>query len=76
MPEAVTDLVLLRHGRTDWNRQRRIQGQSQSQLDDLGRSQAASVAPVMAALGPSALWVSDADRARETASYVSSAPGV
>ena len=40
LPADVTsrwlDLVLLRHGRTDWNAARRIQGQSDSQLDDAG----------------------------------------
>jgi probable phosphoglycerate mutase len=69
----VVDLVLVRHGRTDWNATRRIQGQADSQLDALGRAQAAAVAPVLAALSPTVLWSSDSDRARTTASYVASA---
>jgi glucosyl-3-phosphoglycerate phosphatase len=72
----VVDLVLLRHGRTDWNAEGRFQGQSNSQLDELGRAQAAAVAPVIAALGPAVLWASDADRARDTAAYVASACGL
>jgi broad specificity phosphatase PhoE len=72
----VTDLVLLRHGRTDWNAERRIQGQSDSQLDDLGHAQARAVAPVLAALAPSALWSSDSDRTRATAAYVAEACGL
>jgi probable phosphoglycerate mutase len=72
----LTDLVLLRHGRTDWNAARRIQGQSDSQLDDLGRAQAAAVAPVLAGLAPAGLWSSDSDRARTTASYVAEACGL
>ena len=31
----MADLVLLRHGRSDWNGERGIQGQSDSQLDEL-----------------------------------------
>lgn len=33
-------LYLLRHGQTNWNRDRRIQGQMESDLTDLGREQA------------------------------------
>jgi probable phosphoglycerate mutase len=72
----VVDLILLRHGRTDWNAARRIQGQSDSQLDDLGHAQAEAVAPAIAALSPSVLWASDSDRARDTASYVAKACGL
>jgi probable phosphoglycerate mutase len=70
---GVVDLVLLRHGRTEWNAVRRIQGHANSQLDDLGHAQAEAVAPVLASLRPSVLWSSDSDRARSTASYVASA---
>jgi glucosyl-3-phosphoglycerate phosphatase len=72
----MAELVLLRHGRTDWNAARRIQGQADSQLDPLGHAQAAAVAPVLAALEPAVLWASDADRARTTASYVAEACGL
>jgi broad specificity phosphatase PhoE len=72
----MVDLVLLRHGRTDWNAARRIQGQSDSQLDSLGHAQAEAVAPTMAALRPAGLWSSDSDRARDTASYVATACGL
>ncbi|HEX5088940.1 MAG TPA: histidine phosphatase family protein [Nocardioides sp.] len=72
----MVDLILLRHGRTDWNAARRIQGQSDSQLDPLGHAQAEAVAPVLAALAPDVLWASDSDRARDTASYVAAACGL
>ncbi|WP_051247021.1 histidine phosphatase family protein [Nocardioides halotolerans] len=72
----MVDLVLLRHGRTDWNAARRIQGQADSQLDELGHAQAEAVAPVLAALSPAVLWSSDSDRARSTASYVAAACGL
>jgi probable phosphoglycerate mutase len=72
----VVDLVLLRHGRTEWNAVRRIQGHANSQLDSLGHAQAEAVAPALAALSPGVLWASDSDRARDTASYVASACGL
>ncbi|WP_141006862.1 histidine phosphatase family protein [Nocardioides humi] len=38
-------LVLLRHGRTAWNAEQRVQGQTDVQLDDTGLAQARAVAP-------------------------------
>jgi len=72
----VVDLVLLRHGRTEWNAARRIQGQADSRLDALGHAQAEAVAPVLAALRPACLWSSDSVRARDTATYVAAACGL
>lgn len=69
-------LVLLRHGQTSWNAERRIQGQLDSELDDTGHRQAAAVAPAMAALAPAALWSSDSARARQTAAYVAKETGL
>lgn len=69
-------LVLLRHGQTDWNRVRRVQGQLDAELDDTGRRQAAEVAPLIAAMGPEALWSSDSVRARDTAAYVAKETGL
>lgn len=76
MTDPQLDLYLVRHGRTDWNAEGRFQGQSQSQLDALGRAQAEAVAPVLAALSPDVFWCSDADRTRETASYVTKVSGL
>ncbi len=59
----------LRHGQTGWNAARRIQGQLESHLTDLGRWQAGEqariIAPVLAT-GPDIL-VSPLGRAQETA---------
>jgi len=63
-------LVLLRHGRTAWNAEGRIQGQLDVEIDETGHAQAAAVAPLLAALQPTALWSSDSARARQTAAYV------
>ncbi|MBA2956545.1 histidine phosphatase family protein [Nocardioides sp. MAH-18] len=69
-------LVLLRHGRTAWNAERRIQGQLDPELDDTGHAQAAAVAPLLTALGPALLWSSDSARARQTAAYLAKESGL
>ncbi|HEU5038680.1 MAG TPA: histidine phosphatase family protein [Nocardioides sp.] len=69
-------LVLVRHGRTPFNHERRIQGQLEVELDDTGHRQAAAVAPVIAALRPAALWSSDSARARQTAAYLAKETGL
>lgn len=63
-------LILLRHGRTEWNAQRRFQGQADPPLDDVGRAQAYAVAALVAALRPGMLVSSDAARALQTAEIV------
>ena len=67
---SVKRLVLLRHGRTAWNAEGRIQGQLDVEIDETGHAQAAAVAPVLAALHPVVLWSADSPRARQTAAYV------
>ncbi|MFC5178474.1 histidine phosphatase family protein [Nocardioides taihuensis] len=69
-------VVLVRHGRTDWNHRLRVQGQSDSALDEVGRAQADAVAPVLAALRPVLLWSSDLARARDTALTIGKAAGL
>jgi glucosyl-3-phosphoglycerate phosphatase len=63
--------VLLRHGRTAWNAQRRFQGHADPPLDEVGRTQAYEVATLMAALHPDLLVSSDSARAMQTAQIVS-----
>jgi glucosyl-3-phosphoglycerate phosphatase len=69
-------LVLVRHGETDWNAQGRAQGHADVPLNAVGRVQAETVAPVLAALDPARLWSSDLARALQTAQYVSAASGL
>ena len=69
-------LILLRHGRTHWNHIRRAQGHADVPLDEVGRGQAAAVAPLVAALAPSRIWSSDLARAHETAVYVADECGL
>lgn len=60
-------LVLLRHGRTTWNAERRFQGQADPPLDDVGVAQVYVVADLIAALQPDVVVSSDATRAMQTA---------
>jgi probable phosphoglycerate mutase len=69
-------LLLLRHGRTAWNAQRRFQGQADPPLDEVGRAQAYEVAGIVAALRPGMLVSSDAERAMQTAEIVAEIAGL
>jgi broad specificity phosphatase PhoE len=69
-------LVLVRHGRTAWNLNKRAQGHTDIPLDEVGHAQAQAMAPFVAALGPSRLWTSDLLRASETAAYVGALTGL
>ena len=44
---SASRIVLLRHGQTDFNMQRRFQGRIDKPLNDAGRSQAAGAAGVL-----------------------------
>jgi glucosyl-3-phosphoglycerate phosphatase len=69
-------LVLVRHGRTDWNAEGRFQGQADPPLDDLGWEQARRAAEVVAAMRPAAILSSDLRRAHQTAVMVGAACGL
>ena len=69
-------IVLLRHGRTEWNATRRYQGQADPPLDEVGRAQAIEVAALIAAMRPDLLISSDLQRARQTAEMVASLTGL
>ncbi|MBZ0129970.1 MAG: histidine phosphatase family protein [Rhodobacteraceae bacterium] len=64
-------IYLLRHGQTDWNAARRVQGQRESDLSDLGRNQAARQGEILRAAGfsvpPWQLYASPLRRTRQTA---------
>jgi probable phosphoglycerate mutase len=69
----LTELLFIRHGETDWNRQQRFQGQIDVPLNATGPAQAARVAGRLAADRHDALFSSDLQRARETAAPLSAA---
>lgn len=63
----VRQLVLLRHGQTEYNATRRMQGQLDTDLSELGRQQALAVADAIARFDPLAVVSSDLRRAYDTA---------
>ena len=70
----MTELIFLRHGETDWNRQPRFQGQIDVTLNAMGELQAARLAARLGAEPPVDLFFSsDLLRARQTAAPLASA---
>jgi len=66
----MTEIIFIRHGETQENRDGRIQGHSQTRLNDLGREQARRLAVRMRTEGFDALYSSDLLRARATADAI------
>jgi broad specificity phosphatase PhoE len=62
-----TQLVLVRHAETAWNRERRIQGHVDVALSPLGHDQARRLARRLSGEPIRAVYASDLARARETA---------
>ncbi|PJJ53988.1 putative phosphoglycerate mutase [Mumia flava] len=60
-------IVVWRHGQTDWNLQGRLQGQTDVPLNATGRTQARTAAARLASLRPSRIVTSDLARAASTA---------
>ncbi len=69
-------VVLWRHGRTEWNVAGRVQGQTDTSLDDVGREQARAAAARLASLRPVRILSSDLERACDTAEELSRVTGV
>jgi len=63
----MTELVFIRHGETDWNRQQRFQGQIDVALNATGLAQAERLAARLAAEPADVLISSDLGRALQTA---------
>ena len=68
----MTDLVLVRHGETEWNRIGRVQGRTDIPLNDTGRQQARETAERLRERGDrfDAVVASPLSRAAETARIV------
>lgn len=67
---SVTYFGLLRHAVTEWNREGRIQGQTDTPLSCLGERQAGQWGFLLKAYPWNRILVSDARRARETAARI------
>lgn len=70
----MTAVVLLRHGETTWNRERRVQGWAPTGLTDRGREQARALGEHLAeTYTVGEIVASDLRRCRETADHVADA---
>ena len=67
-------MLLARHGETDWNRDQRWQGHSDTRLNEAGREQARRLAETLD--GIDAVYSSDLARARETAEIAAARLGI
>ena len=70
-----TMLLVVRHGETPWNREKRMQGTTDTQLSDVGREQARALGQRLAGRGFTALYTSDLTRARDTARAIAEHAG-
>jgi len=66
----MTEILVIRHGETEWNQQGRMQGQRDSPLTPLGLQQARQVARRLREVPHAALYSSDLGRAHQTARHV------
>jgi len=66
----MTLVYLVRHGETDWNRARRIQGATDIPLNDLGRAQAAEAGDLLARRDVARVVASPLSRAAETGAVI------
>ena len=72
----ITKIIFWRHGQTDLNKNRRLQGSSDYPLNDTGREQARTAAPKLAALKPDYIISSNLSRAYDTAQELAKLTGL
>ncbi|MCS5480199.1 histidine phosphatase family protein [Corynebacterium sp. YIM 101645] len=69
-------LILIRHGQTDYNATRRMQGQLDTQLSAVGREQAATAGQQLLDEGITRIISSDLTRAHDTATIIAKVLGL
>lgn len=63
-------LLLVRHGQSEWNAARRLQGQADIGLSELGRVQAEALRATIEEVAPCRVVASDLRRVRETTEHI------
>ncbi|QAY74011.1 histidine phosphatase family protein [Agromyces protaetiae] len=76
LPTPTTRIFLVRHGETDWNRQRRIQGSTDIPLNDTGRAQAAVTGSALLGTSWAGIYTSHLSRASESAEIIARIVGL
>lgn len=71
-----TNLLVIRHGETDWNRHKVFRGTHDIPLNENGRAQARLVAAALEGTAIDAIYTSPLSRAKETAEIVSEPHGI
>lgn len=74
--QTAVDLVIFRHGQTDWNVEGRIQGHLDVPLNDVGRQQAKRLIEPLRRYEVEAFLSSDLSRASETAQIAADSLGL
>ncbi len=72
----LTTFALVRHGQTDWNAQRRLQGSTDIPLNDVGRGQARDAVAVLSGYAWDVIVSSPLSRAAETAELIAAGLGL
>ena len=73
---TLTTFALIRHGQTDWNAQRRLQGSTDIPLNDVGRGQARDAVAALSDYEWDAIVSSPLSRAAETADLIAAGLGL
>ncbi len=68
--EQATDILIIRHGQTAWNKKKRLQGHSDIPLNEEGRLQALTLAETLQDEPLDAIFSSDLQRAWQTANEI------
>lgn len=69
-------LFIIRHGETEWNRERRLQGQTDTSLSEYGKEQVSKLTDKLKAAKIELIFSSDLKRAKETSEQISKDLGV
>ena len=70
-----TEIILIRHGETEWNSQQRMQGHSNSDLSSVGQAQIQALGQWMKNIPFDHIYSSDSLRAKQTAEAITQFSG-